>query len=77
MGQSTHDSRTVTGVGFTSARTAVVHILQNRVGIDHDLMTGCPFDMGNKPNATRILLVLRVVQSLGRRQVKQRLLGHN
>ena len=51
----------------------MIHVLQDRIGIDDVLMTGHPFDVRDEANTAGVLLVFRVVQTLSRREMKRSL----
>ncbi|MGB6195627.1 MAG: hypothetical protein WBF49_04715, partial [Methyloceanibacter sp.] len=53
---------------FATAGAAMVHVAQNFFGINENLMAAFAFDMGNKADAARIVLVLGIVESLRRRR---------
>ena len=68
MRQSCQDTGAVAGVGFTSTRSAMIHVAQDFIGIQDDLVTGLAFDMRYEANTTRIFFETRIVQALGRRK---------
>ncbi len=51
----------------------MIHVLQDRIGIDHVLVTGHPFDVRNEANTAGVLLVFGIVQALSRREMKRSL----
>ena len=46
-------------------------LLQNRVGIQHILVTGNALDVSDETDAARIPLLLGIVQALGGRKVEE------
>ncbi len=72
MRQAAHDARTVTRIRLATTRAAVIHVLQNRVGINHVLVTGNALDVRDETDTAGVLFVLGVVQTLGRWEMKQR-----
>ena len=64
MRQSTKDSGAVSGIGLTTTGPAVVHVLQDCIGIQYDLMARHTFDLRDKTDAARILFECRIVQAL-------------
>jgi hypothetical protein len=46
----------------------VVHVAQHFLGVDKNLMAPLALDVRNEPNAARIMLMRRIVQSLLRRE---------
>ena len=70
MWQGHQDTGSVTGVGLETTASTVVHAGIEVIGIEHDLVAGNPLDVGYKPNATGILLIGGVIQSLFGRVTK-------
>ena len=59
--QSGENAAAIAGVGLTTARAAMIHVFEHLNGIEHNLMARHALHIGNKPNATAILLVDRIV----------------
>jgi hypothetical protein len=53
----------------------MIHVLKDRVGIEHVLMTGHAFDVRDEANTASIFLMLGIVQALGGGEVEQVLHG--
>ena len=70
MRQRGQNARTVARVRFAAASAAVVHVAQNFLGIDENLMAAFALDVSDETHAARIMLVGRVVQSLLRRRAE-------
>ena len=62
MGQGHQDAGAVTGVGFESTAATVAHAGINMMGIQHDLVTGLPLNVGDKTDTTGILFHGWIVQ---------------
>ena len=54
----------IAGIGLRAARAAVVHVAENTVCVLDDLMGRHALDLGNEANATRVLLVRGVVETV-------------
>ncbi len=59
--------RPVARVGLATTRPPVVHVPQDLVRIQNDLMAPLPLDVRHETDAARIVLVRRIVQSLSNR----------
>jgi hypothetical protein len=60
------DARAVTGVGLAAAGTAVLQVQQHLNALLDDVAGLAALDVDDEPDAARVVLVLRVVKSLGR-----------
>ena len=58
------DTSAVARIGFATARTAVVHVLEDDVGVQDDLMARLAFDVSDESNTARILFQIGIVKSL-------------
>jgi hypothetical protein len=58
------DPSTITRVLLATTGAAMVHVPQNRIGVENDLVTRCALDVRDEPNAARIFLQLGIVETL-------------
>ncbi len=65
VGDLDQEPRAVAGVIFTSACTAMIHVEQRGEPVAHELMRSPPLQVDDEPHAAAIVLVTRVVQTLG------------
>ena len=58
------DARAVAGVDFATARAAVIHVAEDFLGINENLMAAFAFHVRDKADAARIVLVARIIEAL-------------
>jgi hypothetical protein len=64
MGQGRENPRAVARIRFATTCATVIHVPQHFLGIEHNLMAPLAFDVRDKTHATRVVLVVRVVETL-------------
>ena len=56
MRQTHHDSCAIASIRLATAGATMIHVFQNRIGIQHDLMTWLALDMSDEAYTATILL---------------------
>jgi len=62
------NARSIAGLRVTAASSTMSEIDQNLHALENDIMRLSALNIGDEPDAASIVLVLRPVQALGRRQ---------
>jgi hypothetical protein len=65
VGQLDEDAGAVAGVHLAAARPSVVEVLEGKQAVAHNLVRALPLQVHEEPDAARVVLVCRVVESLG------------
>ena len=63
MRQRGQDPSPITGIGFGSNSTSMIHALQYFIGILQDLVASLPPNMGNKTDPAAVVLKCRVIKA--------------
>ena len=61
VGHANQNACAIASVRFASTCASVIHIHQNRIGINNNLVAWLPFDVGDETNTTGILFQLWIV----------------
>ena len=62
--QSGENACTIASIGFAAASATVIHVAQDLIGIQDDLMTRLPLDVSHEANPATVLLVGGIVEAL-------------
>ena len=68
VGNLDQNSRAIAGLRIAPASAAMGQIDQNLYAFENDVVRLPPLDAGDKPDAASVVLMLRAVKSLSRRQ---------